>query len=67
MNEAEYIKFVLRRHVRERQEQHRENLRLWKEGTLTPTEPDPEERIAVVRELKASLAELAILEEILKE
>jgi hypothetical protein len=49
--------------VKERLAQHRENLRLWENGFLTPTEPDPQERGCVVRELKAAIAELEALKE----
>lgn len=54
----------VRRHVAERHGQHRENLRLWTQGVLTPTEPDPDERAAVIRELRAAIAELEGLQEI---
>ncbi len=46
------------RYVRERLQQHRENLRLWEQGVLTPTEPDADERAAVKRELRACIREL---------
>lgn len=38
-------------------QQHRDNLELWQSGHLTPTEPDPDEREAVMRELKTAIHE----------
>ncbi len=43
--------------IRERRDQHANNLRLWEMGVLTPTEPSPEERAAVMRELRAAIQE----------
>jgi len=40
----------------EKLEQHRENLRLWRNGYLAPTEPDPDEREAVMRELRTAIS-----------
>lgn len=37
---------------------HRENLRLWNNGWLTPTEPDEEEQRITIAELKAAIATL---------
>lgn len=42
----------------ERVDQHKENLRLWQNGFLNPTEPDADERQCVMRELKACLFEI---------
>jgi hypothetical protein len=39
--------------IREQLAQHEENLRLWRSGYLTPTEPDPEERTITVKQLEA--------------
>jgi hypothetical protein len=47
--------------MRERLDQHRNNLRLWELGALTPTEPDDDERYAVMRELRAAIHELEYL------
>jgi hypothetical protein len=44
--------------IRERIAQHETNLQLWESGYLTPTEPDPQEREIVQRELRAAIAEL---------
>lgn len=52
---------IIKRHVEERLKQHRYNLALWNNGTLTPTEPDPGERAAVKRELNAAINELELL------
>ncbi len=54
----------LESYLLQRIEQRRGNLRLWESGHLTPTEPDEEERAAVMRELRAAMAEA---EEALKE
>lgn len=42
-------------HAHERILQHAENLRLWREGFLDPTEPDPEERAAVKGRLEGAI------------
>jgi hypothetical protein len=55
---------TIRRHVRERLTQHRENLELWRNGTLTPTEPDPEERRVTVAQLEAAVYELERIPEV---
>lgn len=44
--------------IRDQLSWHRENLRLWENGFLTPTEPDEEERRITVAELKAAIATL---------
>lgn len=49
---------AVRVRVAERLRQHRENLALWRSGYLRPTEPDPDERAATMRELGACIAEL---------
>jgi hypothetical protein len=41
--------------IREKLAQHEENLRLWRSGYLTPTEPDPEERTIAVKQLEAAI------------
>ncbi len=51
--------------ILERLAQHTDNLELWQSGYLNPTEPDPQERECVIRELKACIAELAPLAEML--
>ncbi len=45
----------------ERIKQHTDNLELWNNGTLTPTEPSWEERDCVKRELRACIDELNII------
>jgi len=55
----------IRLHVAKRLAQHLENLELWESGYLDPTEPDPEERDAVVRELKAAIAELELIQDMI--
>ena len=52
---------ALSRYLCERVTQHVDNLRLWRTGFLTPTEPDEQERECVKRELKAALYELRTL------
>jgi hypothetical protein len=52
---------LLERMIRARMEQHRENLRLWESGYLTPTEPDPEERWLIKERLRACIQELGYL------
>lgn len=44
--------------IGQRRQQHMENLELWNNGTLIPTEPDEMECEAVKRELKAAIYEL---------
>lgn len=44
--------------IREWLEHSRENLRLWKNGWLEPTEPDPEERRLTVARLEAAIEAL---------
>lgn len=56
MNDALFLDVRMR--IGERLLQHMDNLALWEDGTLTPTEPDEHERECVVRELKAAIAEL---------
>ena len=56
LNDAVFLEVRLR--IAERLDQHRENLRLWEAGILTPTEPDEHERECVARELRACIAEL---------
>ena len=51
--------------IQERISQHEDNLRLWENGHLTPTEPDYEERIMVMERLKASIHALAEIEQII--
>jgi hypothetical protein len=41
--------------IREKLAQLQENLRLWRSGYLTPTEPDPEERTIAVKQLEAAI------------
>jgi len=57
VNAADVLAAIVR-HVRERLQQHERALALWEKGFLTPTEPDASERDAVVRELRAAIAEL---------
>ena len=49
--------------IAERLKQHRDNLHLWQSGFLAPTEPDEDERAAVMRELRAAIFELEHLVE----
>lgn len=58
-NDALFLDVRLR--ICERLNQHVDNLELWENGALTPTEPDPQERECVIRELKAAIAELDFL------
>lgn len=44
--------------IMERHNQHAENLELWNNGTLTPTEPDKAEREKVVYGLSVAMYEL---------
>jgi hypothetical protein len=46
--------------------QHLDNIRLWENSVLTPTEPDEEERSCVVRELKACVYTISRCQEIVK-
>lgn len=48
----------LEAYINERVAQHQENLRLWENGFLTPTEPDPDERRRIKAELHACISEL---------
>ena len=41
--------------IREQLGYHETSLEQWQSGYLTPTEPDSEERTAVMRELKAAI------------
>jgi hypothetical protein len=59
LNDALFLDVRIR--IGERLNQHLDNLALWENGTLTPTEPDPHERECVIRELKAAIAELDAL------
>lgn len=59
------MKHLMRNHIDERLKQHRDNLALWSNGFLDPTEPDENERIAVMRELEAAIAELELMDEFL--
>lgn len=61
-NIKSFIRCLLQSHekqiigeLEERLKQHQDNLKLWENGLLTPTEPDEEERNCVMRELKASI------------
>lgn len=45
--------------------QHTDNLHLWENGYLTPTEPDEQERECVMRELKAVISELTFIRTLL--
>lgn len=51
----------LERYLLQRVQQHSENLQLWQSGYLDPTEPDGQERVCVMRELKACLFEIRTL------
>jgi hypothetical protein len=56
---AEAIKDALPiKQIRERLAQHQENLRLWQDGTLSPTEPDEEERSLTMERLRVAIHEL---------
>lgn len=50
-------------YIDERIKQHTDNLQLWENGFLAPTEPDESERNAVKRELKAAISELEKIKE----
>jgi hypothetical protein len=54
LNDALFLDVRIR--IGERLNQHLDNLELWENGTLTPTEPE-----CVIRELKAAIAELDAL------
>lgn len=45
-----------------RLKQHRENLEMWENGFLAPTEPDPDERAAVKERLRVAIHELEEIE-----
>ncbi len=52
--------------IDERIQQHTDNLRSWKDGTLTPTEPDEEGREMIKRELLACIHELKVVKQFIK-
>lgn len=53
------------RHIEQRLEQHRDNLRLWENGTLVPTAQD-EQEVEVTKEgLRAAIYELEKIKETL--
>lgn len=53
------------RHIEQRLEQHRDNLRLWEDGTLVPTAQD-EQEVEVTKEgLRAAIYELEKIKELL--
>ena len=60
---------IIRRLIDERIKQYSDNLEMWQEphGHLIPTEPDPEERCAVRRELAACITELTLILQTVKE
>lgn len=53
----QYQVSTYRKHLEQRIKQHQDNLKLWESGFLAPTEPDPEERDVIMRELKACICE----------
>lgn len=53
--------------LNERLRQHRENLKLWESGYLTPTEPEEEERWLIKERLKAVILEVEYLLKTYKE
>lgn len=59
------MKHLMRNHIDDRLKQHRDNLAMWSNGFLDPTEPDENERNAVMRELEAAIAELELMDEFL--
>ena len=69
VNREQYLLYVIGNHIQERLAQHRDNLPMWQEptGYLLPTEPDPEERERVRRELKACIFELEWIARIVSE
>lgn len=69
MNREQYLLLIIRRQLDERIKQHSDNLEMWQEpnGHLVPTEPDPEERSAVRRELAACITELTLILQTVKE
>jgi sugar phosphate isomerase/epimerase len=48
--------------IRERLEQHKDNLALWESGYLNPTEPDPDERRATMERLRVAIEVLESLD-----
>jgi hypothetical protein len=55
----------LNKYIQERLKQHRDNLELWENGVLTPTEPDEVERNLTKEGLRACIYELEELEKYL--
>ncbi len=51
----------IERHINERLNQHSDNIAGWESGLLAPTEPDEEERLAVICELRAAVFELTVI------
>lgn len=62
----EGIEYILK-HANSRLKQHTDNLGLWKNGTLTPTEPDEQQRAITIEGLDACIFELNELKKFLEE
>lgn len=60
------IEVNVAQYISERIAQHTDNLHLWENGYLNPTEPDEQERECVMRELKAVISELGFIKTLLK-
>jgi len=56
MTEIEKFKYLLGE-IKKRLKQHRDNLRLWNNDVLSPTEPDENEREAIKRGLMGAINE----------
>lgn len=56
---------IAKSHIEARLKQHSDNLHLWLSEALTPTEPEEEERAAVIRELRAAIVELQGIAQVL--
>lgn len=61
LEETGYQLSLVKETIWERLGQHKNNLELWQNGFLGPTEPDSEEREIIKRELKAAITELEYL------
>src|ERR1700681_515302 len=61
MNQEEYLMAKFEQWIKRCEEklaQHKDNLALWENGFLAPTEPDEQERECTIRELKAAISTL---------
>ncbi len=62
----EGVEYILK-YANSRLKQHTDNLELWKNGTLTPTEPDEQRREITIEGLNACIFELNELKKFLEE